>query len=257
MRTRPVANLEGIFSKQSTAEILAKQIASGEVTFDQVFGKHGDRKKYPRTLREAVLRKLRNHEHVSYTEQVPEKKHSSPNSSISEVNKPSSLTGQPIYSKNGQITGGSLTTGRFYDIYDGKIKLHTSKQLIDIIPADTGIVYRIGGYLITDSVTKDDLGLAFIEVPPPAKPKIDYLQIIKFSPGNSENIEAFKLLHDKQIYEVKQPANGYNFDGIFNLKGSKLNQDAGTLDFTAQKIHIAEGEITVRAVAVYNFRHNY
>ena len=235
-----------------SADLFVEQIRSRERTFDQIFGREGHRKKYPETLRAAVRRRLEQNGLNNNEPIIPFdttiRSFQSP--STTHLSQEEAMPASQIHSKNGTVTGGKIVPGRHYNVTGGGknlycVELESSEKDWSLHTASYRTTYHF-----KDGMTRNDsTGLVFTEVQPPDK-QVTIGKKIEFIPSDLGNLAKYYELINGQMYEVRQPAAGLNFSGIFDRAKSLVDSTDGfvSLDFTVDHIYSGNGKIIVRAV---------
>ena len=128
---------------------------------------------------------------------------------------PVSATGKKIFSRDGQISGGTIVKGRYYEVTEaGKSTPIETGRLSRINSFERRKVYRFdSGKEIDDS--KYPEGLSFLETKLPAK-NVFYGEIKFIACANNEqNKENIQKLVRGQMYQVDQPKTGKHFAALF------------------------------------------
>ena len=246
--SRQSQSLEEILSRPSRAHLLAEEIHSSpnrEEALNRILGTPGHRKGFPATLRMAVYRKLEQLDGSNPRTSIHKKKKPSSTTELKRPQKVSapSLDGAEICSVQGMVSGGEIVPGKYYNVIGGGDPLYYV-QLKSMEGHDSVIKYN---FVDGQNRIDYDPGLVFKEVYLPDKIKPG--EKIVFSPADVEaNVNKYHKLVDGDLYEVRQPKAGFNFNGMFNEDGSTIYRSGeAELDFVIQKLSTKNGPIIVRA----------
>ena len=163
---------------------------------------------------------------------------------------PVSVTEKRIFSRGGQIFGGTIVKGRYYEVTEtGKSTLIETGRLSRINSFDKKKVYEFdSGREIDDS--EYEKGLSFKEIDPPSN-NIIYDEEIRFikNINDKQNKENIQKLVRGQMYQVDQPKTGRHFAASFQR--GLISTGYPHLYFCDdERLHIDVyfGDVTVKAI---------